>query len=97
MPVAKTVTVRCAPATAFRVFAADIGGWWPLAKFAINPATDCRFEPYVVMTEPKFAPHRPSRYDMCRRLSPASNVLRQVALSCALLSRIQAISLSSSG
>ena len=46
-PIIKTVTIRCAPATAFRVFTADIGRWYPLAMFSINPAIDCRFEPYV--------------------------------------------------
>jgi uncharacterized protein YndB with AHSA1/START domain len=46
-PVVKTVIVRCAPATAFRVFTAEIGQWWPLAKFSLNDATDCRFEPFV--------------------------------------------------
>jgi uncharacterized protein YndB with AHSA1/START domain len=46
-PIVKTVTVRCAPATAFRVFTADIGRWYPLAMFSVNPAADCRLEPYV--------------------------------------------------
>jgi uncharacterized protein YndB with AHSA1/START domain len=46
-PVVKTVTVRCAPATAFRVFTADIGRWWPLSKFSMDTAADCRFEPTV--------------------------------------------------
>lgn len=46
-PIVKTVTVRCAPATAFRVFTADIGRWYPLAMFSINAAVDCRLEPYV--------------------------------------------------
>lgn len=46
-PVVKTITVRCAPATAFRVFTADIGRWWPLAGFSMGGAVDCRFEPEV--------------------------------------------------
>jgi len=46
-PVVKQVTVRCAPATAFRVFAADIGKWWPLSQFSLTGAADCRFEPFV--------------------------------------------------
>lgn len=46
-PIVKTVTVRCAPETAFRVFTADIGRWYPLATFSINPAVDCRLEPHV--------------------------------------------------
>jgi uncharacterized protein YndB with AHSA1/START domain len=46
-PVVKTVTVRCAPATAFRVFTAEIGQWWPLADFSMGAATDCRFESHV--------------------------------------------------
>src|ERR1700761_7027111 len=46
-PVVKTVTVRCAPATAFRLFTADIGQWWPLAQFSMDGAADCRFEPVV--------------------------------------------------
>jgi uncharacterized protein YndB with AHSA1/START domain len=46
-PIVKTVTVRCAPATAFRVFTADIGRWYPLAGFSINAAVDCRLEPHV--------------------------------------------------
>lgn len=46
-PVIKTITVQCTPATAFRVFTADIGRWYPLDLFSIRPATDCRFEPYA--------------------------------------------------
>lgn len=46
-PIVKTVTVRCAPATAFRVFTVDIGRWYPLATASINQAVDCRLEPYV--------------------------------------------------
>jgi uncharacterized protein YndB with AHSA1/START domain len=46
-PIVKTVTVRCTLATAFRVFTADIGRWYPLAMYSINPAVDCRFEPHV--------------------------------------------------
>jgi uncharacterized protein YndB with AHSA1/START domain len=46
-PVVKTITVRCAPATAFRVFTAEIGQWWPLADFSLGAAADCHFEPFV--------------------------------------------------
>jgi uncharacterized protein YndB with AHSA1/START domain len=46
-PVVKTVTVRCAPATAFRVFTSEIGQWWPLAKLSLAAASDCRFESHV--------------------------------------------------
>lgn len=46
-PIVKTVTVQCAPATAFHVLTADIGRWYPLAMFSINPAVDCRLEPHV--------------------------------------------------
>ena len=46
-PVVKTIIVRCAPATAFRVFTSEIGQWWPLAKFSLGAATDCRFEARV--------------------------------------------------
>lgn len=46
-PVVKTVTVRCAPATAFRVFTSEIGRWWPLADFSMGAATDCHFEPFA--------------------------------------------------
>ncbi|MDQ2861104.1 MAG: SRPBCC domain-containing protein [Pseudomonadota bacterium] len=46
-PVVKCVTVRCTPATAFRVFIADIGRWFPLAMFSVRPAVDCRLEPHV--------------------------------------------------
>lgn len=46
-PVVKTVTVRCTPATAFRVFTADIGRWFPLSMYSVKPAVDCRLEPYV--------------------------------------------------
>ena len=46
-PVIKTITVRCAPATAFRVFTAHIGRWWPLATYRVGSAVDCRFEPVV--------------------------------------------------
>jgi uncharacterized protein YndB with AHSA1/START domain len=46
-PVVKTVTVRCAPATAFRLFTADIGHWWPLADFSLDGAATCHFEAAV--------------------------------------------------
>lgn len=46
-PIVKTVTVRCAPGTAFRVFTADIGRWYPLDMYSVRPAIDCRFEPHV--------------------------------------------------
>jgi hypothetical protein len=46
-PVVKTVTVRCEPATAFRVFTADIGRWYPLGLYSVRPAVDCRLEPHV--------------------------------------------------
>lgn len=46
-PIVKTITVRCAPATAFRVFTVDIGRWYPLATSSINSAVDCRLEPHV--------------------------------------------------
>lgn len=46
-PVVKTVTVECAPATAFHVFTAEIGLWYPLNRFSIKPAIDCRLEPHV--------------------------------------------------
>ena len=46
-PVVKVVTVRCAPATAFRLFTADIGHWYPLDRFSINGAADCRCEPGI--------------------------------------------------
>jgi len=46
-PIVKIVTVRCTPDTAFRRFTADIGRWYPLEVYAVNPAVDCRFEPYV--------------------------------------------------
>jgi hypothetical protein len=46
-PVVKTITVRCAPATAFRVFTSEIGQWWPLADFSLGAPTDCHFEPYI--------------------------------------------------
>jgi uncharacterized protein YndB with AHSA1/START domain len=46
-PVVKTVTVACTPATAFHVFTAQIGRWYPLDRFSVKPAVDCRFEPFV--------------------------------------------------
>jgi uncharacterized protein YndB with AHSA1/START domain len=32
MKIEKSVTVRCAPDKAFRVFTREIGQWWPLAR-----------------------------------------------------------------
>lgn len=46
-PVIKVVTVRCAPTTAFRLFTADIGRWYPIKDFSINGAVDCRFDPGI--------------------------------------------------
>lgn len=46
-PIVKTVVVRCAPATAFRVFTEDIGRWYPLALYSVKPAVDCRLEPGI--------------------------------------------------
>lgn len=46
-PVVKTVTVECSPQTAFDVFTAQIGQWYPLERFSINPSVDCRIEPNV--------------------------------------------------
>jgi uncharacterized protein YndB with AHSA1/START domain len=45
-PVVKTVTVRCAPEKAFRLFTADLANWWPLSThhMAPHPQT-CVFEP----------------------------------------------------
>jgi hypothetical protein len=46
-PLVKTVVVACAPAKAFHVFTAQIARWYPLDRFSVKPAVDCRFEPYV--------------------------------------------------
>lgn len=35
-PVQKTVRVPCDPATAFRVFTAEIGSWWPVETHALG-------------------------------------------------------------
>jgi hypothetical protein len=35
-PITKTVLVRCDPETAFRVFTAEIGTWWPTETHAVN-------------------------------------------------------------
>jgi uncharacterized protein YndB with AHSA1/START domain len=43
-PVVKTVTVRCAPETAFRVFTAEIGRWWPLTSHSLAKAANCLLE-----------------------------------------------------
>lgn len=43
-PVVKTVTVKCKPADAFRIFTSDIGRWYPLDTYSVRPAVDCRFE-----------------------------------------------------
>ena len=47
-PVVKAVSVRCAPARAFELFARDIARWWPLAQFHTGPdPVDCAIEPRV--------------------------------------------------
>ena len=47
-PVVKTVTVRCAPARAFAIFAGDFGRWWPLSRVHTGPdPMDCAIEPVV--------------------------------------------------
>jgi uncharacterized protein YndB with AHSA1/START domain len=33
-PIRRTVTVQCDPQTAFRVFTAELGTWWPLETFS---------------------------------------------------------------
>lgn len=44
-PVVKSITVRCPPETAFRVFTQEIGSWWPLDTHSIGPsAQSCAFE-----------------------------------------------------
>ena len=44
-PVVKTITVRCAPQIAFRVFTEEIAAWWPLDTHSIGPdAKTCAFE-----------------------------------------------------
>jgi hypothetical protein len=35
--ITKSVHVECAPETAFRVFTAEIGTWWPVETHALNP------------------------------------------------------------
>jgi uncharacterized protein YndB with AHSA1/START domain len=47
-PVVKSVTVGCSVERAFRLFTADLGKWWPLARFhmADDPQT-CLLEPRV--------------------------------------------------
>jgi hypothetical protein len=35
-PVIATVTVGCDAATAFEIFTADMGSWWPLADFSLG-------------------------------------------------------------
>lgn len=38
MTIAKSLTVRCPPARAFRVFTREIGRWWPLRQgFSMRP------------------------------------------------------------
>jgi uncharacterized protein YndB with AHSA1/START domain len=45
-PVVETVTVRRKPEDAFRIFTAEIGAWWPLARFhAAEAARTCLIEP----------------------------------------------------
>jgi uncharacterized protein YndB with AHSA1/START domain len=46
-PIIKAVTVECSPHTAFELFTANIGQWYPLDRFSINPSVDCRIEPHV--------------------------------------------------
>ena len=46
-PIVKTVIVECSAETAFEIFTAQIGLWYPLEKFSIRPALDCRIEPFV--------------------------------------------------
>jgi uncharacterized protein YndB with AHSA1/START domain len=46
-PIVKTVIVECSLATAFDVFTAQIGQWYPLEHFSIKPAIDCRIEPHL--------------------------------------------------
>jgi uncharacterized protein YndB with AHSA1/START domain len=44
-PVVKTITVRCTPENAFRVFTEEIGAWWPLDTHSIGPSAEtCVFE-----------------------------------------------------
>jgi uncharacterized protein YndB with AHSA1/START domain len=47
-PVVKSVTVRCPPEKAFRLFTADLARWWPLAGFHAAPDPEsCRFEGFT--------------------------------------------------
>ncbi|MGH6872087.1 MAG: SRPBCC family protein [Rhizomicrobium sp.] len=47
-PVRKTVTVKAPRETAFRVFTANIGQWWPKSHHIGNaPLTTVRIEPFV--------------------------------------------------
>ena len=46
-PVIKTVFVACNPEIAFRAFTTNMGRWYPLDRYSINPAVDCRLEPHI--------------------------------------------------
>jgi uncharacterized protein YndB with AHSA1/START domain len=47
-PVVKSVTVRCPPDKAFRLFTEDLARWWPLARFHAAPDPEtCRFERFA--------------------------------------------------
>ena len=47
-PIVKNVTVRCAPARAFALFAGDFGRWWPVSQVHTGPdPADCAIEPRV--------------------------------------------------
>jgi len=46
-PVVKSITVHCAPATAFNVFTSGMGLWWPLKSHSVfgEEALTCECEP----------------------------------------------------
>ncbi len=48
-PVVKTITVRCGPDEAFRLFTAEIARWWPLATHHLAPLPPmaCAIEPFA--------------------------------------------------
>jgi uncharacterized protein YndB with AHSA1/START domain len=47
-PIVKTVTVRCAPARAFALFAEHFARWWPLSRVHTGPdPVHCAIEPRV--------------------------------------------------
>ena len=47
-PIVKAVTVRCAPARTFALFAEDFACWWPLSRVHTGPdPVDCTIEPRV--------------------------------------------------